>query len=55
MALYSNGNSVSGSTVKLTDTITMVMQLDAEFIGMKYFHFKKLGIFLVEFYFAPTL
>ncbi|XP_053404965.1 uncharacterized protein LOC123556033 [Mercenaria mercenaria] len=32
MALYSGGNSVSGSTVKLTDTITMVMQLDSEYI-----------------------
>jgi hypothetical protein len=34
MALYSNGISVDGATVKLTDVITMVMQLDAEFIRM---------------------
>lgn len=32
MALYNDGTDVGGSTVKLTDTITMIMQLDAEYI-----------------------
>lgn len=32
MSLYSSGTDVGGATVKLTDTITMIMQLDAEYI-----------------------
>lgn len=32
MSLYSGGNAVDGATVKLTDQITMVMQLDTEYI-----------------------
>ncbi|XP_045177273.2 uncharacterized protein LOC123537539 [Mercenaria mercenaria] len=32
MSLYSNGNNVNGGTVKLTDIVTLVMELDAEYI-----------------------
>ncbi|XP_060603786.1 uncharacterized protein LOC132756671 isoform X2 [Ruditapes philippinarum] len=32
MTLYSNGENINGGTVKLTDIVTLVMQLDAEYI-----------------------
>ncbi|KAH3752847.1 hypothetical protein DPMN_187473 [Dreissena polymorpha] len=32
MTLYRNGVDISGQTVKLTDTITMVLQLESEYI-----------------------
>lgn len=38
MALYNDGVDVGGATVKLTDTITMIMQLDAEYIRMSFTH-----------------
>lgn len=34
MSLYRNGVDVDGSIVKLTDEITMVVQLDQEYVGM---------------------
>jgi hypothetical protein len=33
MVLYSDGVDVSGGNVKLTDVITMAIQLDTEFVG----------------------
>ena len=35
MALYKDGVDISGSTVKLTDVVTMLIQLDDEYIGNK--------------------
>ena len=35
MKLYKDGQDVSGSDVKLTDLVTMTIQLDDEFIGME--------------------
>ena len=34
MALYKDGADISGQTVKLTDTITMILKLDDDYIGM---------------------
>ncbi|XP_053383680.1 uncharacterized protein LOC123535911 [Mercenaria mercenaria] len=39
MSLYSNGNNVNGGTVKLTDIVTLVMELDAEYIGSYIYSF----------------
>lgn len=33
MKLYKDGIDVSGNDVKLTDVITMTIQLDAEYLG----------------------
>jgi len=37
MKLYKDGIDVSGSDVKLTDVITMTIQLDDEYIGTCFF------------------
>ena len=33
MKLYNNGVDIGGSDVKLTDLVTMTIQVDAEYIG----------------------
>ena len=32
MTLYKDGSDISGGTVQLTDIVTMILQLDAEYI-----------------------
>lgn len=36
MKLYSNGVDVTGGDVKLTDILTLTMELDAEYLGKFY-------------------
>ena len=33
MALFKDGTDISGTTVKLTDVVTMLLQLDNDYIG----------------------